>query len=232
MANAINPVGANIPYYNQINAASAEYQVPAPLIAAVIKKESNYQNTARSGPGASGLMQLMPSTAASLGVTNVWDPAQNINGGTKYLAQQLKSFNGNVGLALAAYNAGPGNVQAAGNNVPNIPETKNYVSTILSWYGGGNIDPSSITNVSGESSSGNPLDVGSNIVNGFQKIFQTLATDTFKAIIMFILFGIFLFFGYKALSSSEPINSTIQGAAKAKQKTKERIKKVVALIPK
>jgi soluble lytic murein transglycosylase-like protein len=146
---AINPVGPSIPYYNIINNASDKYQVPAPLIAAVIKQESGFHNMRTSGKGAGGLMQLMPDTARGLGVTNIWDPTQNINGGTKYLGEQLKTFNGNTSLALAAYNAGPGRVKK-GNNVPNIPETQNYVKSIMANYAGGNIDPGSLANLGGQ----------------------------------------------------------------------------------
>lgn len=205
----ISPVGNNIPYANLINNASDKYQVPATLIAAVIKKESSFVANARSGPGAGGLMQLMPRTAASLGVTNVWDPAQNIDGGTKYLAQQLKSFNGNIPLALSAYNAGPGNVHGT---VPNIPETQDYVKKIMADYAGGNIDPGSITATGAGTDGGtNPFNIGATIVNGIQKIFQTLATDFAKMVLYLILFAVFVFFGYKAIQGSPPISEFTGG---------------------
>jgi Sec-independent protein translocase protein TatA len=222
----ISPVDNKIPYAAQINAASDKYGVPATLIAAVIKQESGYNPSARSGAGAAGLMQLMPSTAAGLGVSNVYDPAQSIDGGTKYLAQQISKFNGNISLGLAAYNAGAGAVQKYGG-IPPYKETQGYVKNIMAMYGGDNIDPGSL-NVSGGNSSGSgfSLDIGATIVNGFQKIFQTLATDTTKFLIMFVLLIVFIFFGYKALQGSPEINGTIQGGKRAARSAKTTYNKM------
>lgn len=125
--------GPRTQYDALINAASQKHGVDPALIKAVIKQESGFRNQRTSSAGAAGLMQLMPATARGLGVTNVMDPAQNIDGGTKYLAQMLKKYKGNVSLALAAYNAGPGNVNKHGG-IPPFRETQEYVRKITADY--------------------------------------------------------------------------------------------------
>jgi soluble lytic murein transglycosylase-like protein len=118
---------------NIINQAAETYDIPAKLIKAVIKHESNFNPDAVSKSGAAGLMQLMPETASSLGADNPFDPEQNILAGSKYLKQMLDKYDNNINLALAAYNAGPGNVDKYGG-IPPFKETQNYVRNITNSY--------------------------------------------------------------------------------------------------
>jgi soluble lytic murein transglycosylase-like protein len=120
---------ADVPFGAQITAAAKKYGLDPALLAGLVKQESGFNPNAGSPAGARGLTQLMPGTAAGLGVTNVLDPAQSLEGGAKYLRQQLDAFGGDVARALAAYNAGPGAVTRYGG-VPPYAETQNYVRAV------------------------------------------------------------------------------------------------------
>ena len=123
--------GANTPFAAEIDAAAAKYNVDPALLRGLIRQESNFNPNAGSPAGARGLTQLMPGTAAALGV-NPAIPAQAIEGGAKYLRQQLDKFGNDPAKALAAYNAGPGAVQRYGG-IPPFAETQNYVRKVLAY---------------------------------------------------------------------------------------------------
>lgn len=128
------PFKLNLPkdILDTVKKASSIFKVPEKLILSVIKAESNFNPNAVSPKGAVGLMQLMPQTAQSLGVTNAFDPVQNIMAGTKYLSNLIQNLQ-NVPLALAAYNAGLGNVKKF-NGIPPFKETIQYIQKVISYY--------------------------------------------------------------------------------------------------
>ncbi len=129
MATGASELPADVPFGAEITAAAKKHGIDPALLAGLVKQESNFNPNAGSPAGARGLTQLMPGTAAGLGVTNVLDPIQSLDGGAKYLRQQLDAFGGDVTRALAAYNAGPGAVQRYGG-VPPYAETQNYVRIV------------------------------------------------------------------------------------------------------
>jgi len=131
--NAIKERKGDYPFSEIIDTYSKKYGVDPNLVTSIIKAESNFNPNAVSKAGAAGLMQLMPETAKALGITNIFEPKENIEGGIRYLKRLLDEFNQNLPLALAAYNAGPELVKEI-NDIPSIDETKNYVEKVLKFY--------------------------------------------------------------------------------------------------
>jgi hypothetical protein len=131
---AAPPAAGPQPFYRDlVEAAAKKYNLDADLITSVIAVESNFDPKAVSRKNARGLMQLLPETAAQLGVKNIDDPAENIDGGTRYLRDLLQKYNNDLALALAAYNAGPDKVQLYGR-VPPYAETISYVRRVKRGY--------------------------------------------------------------------------------------------------
>ncbi|HEX9050711.1 MAG TPA: lytic transglycosylase domain-containing protein [Anaeromyxobacter sp.] len=118
----------------QIRQAAEKYRLPEELLLAVMAVESNFDHQALSEKGAMGLMQLMPGTAREMYVSDAWDPAQNIDGGARYLRILANQYGGDMVKTLAAYNAGPDAVRRAGGAVPGIPETREYVRKVVALY--------------------------------------------------------------------------------------------------
>ena len=116
--------------------AAETYGVDEGLLISIAKNESNFRSDAKSSAGAMGIMQLMPGTAQGLGVTDAYDPEQNIMGAAKLLSGKIEQYNGNISLALAAYSAGSGNVKKY-DGIPPFTETQNYIPRVLSNYSRG-----------------------------------------------------------------------------------------------
>ena len=133
------PAGAPMPIPAEldgaITSAADRYGLPRSLVAGVARAESGFNPTAQSPAGAQGVMQLMPATARSMGVTDPFDPSQSIDGGARYLSQLMRRFGGNATLAVAGYNAGP-NAVARFGGVPPYAETRAYVDRVLGYAAG------------------------------------------------------------------------------------------------
>ena len=130
---AVDSTGSgSVPYEQQIDSAAQKYGIDPAVLKGLIKQESGFNANAGSPAGAQGLTQLMPGTASAMGVTDLHDPAQSIDGGAHYLKMQLDRFGGDYSKALAAYHAGPGAVQRYGG-VPPYSETQNYVKNVLAF---------------------------------------------------------------------------------------------------
>lgn len=149
------------PLEDIFNRAAAKYGVDVNLLKAIAKQESDFQPNCTSHAGAMGIMQLMPDTAKGLGVTDPYDPEQNIMGGAKFISQMLKKYDGDVTLALAAYNAGPNNVAKYGG-VPPFKETQDYVKKVTAYYKNGVTVPSGEDFVK-KSSTHYDIDTGKNV---------------------------------------------------------------------
>jgi soluble lytic murein transglycosylase-like protein len=121
-------------FREHVRAAAQKYRLPEYLLLAVMSVESNCDHRALSDKGAMGLMQLMPGTARDMFVSDAWDPAQNIEGGARYLRILANQYNGDPVQVLAAYNAGPDAVRRSGGAVPNIPETREYVRKVVELW--------------------------------------------------------------------------------------------------
>ena len=135
VTSSTGPGNGAVPYQSLIEESCAKYGVDPALLAGLIEQESHFDPTVGSSAGAQGLTELMPETAASLGVTDPHDPAQSIDAGARLLSEKLAEFGGDTELALAAYNAGSGAVQQY-NGIPPYPETQEYVKKVLGYAAG------------------------------------------------------------------------------------------------
>ncbi|MCI8485139.1 MAG: lytic transglycosylase domain-containing protein [Lachnospiraceae bacterium] len=160
--------------------ASKTYNVPKNLIKAIAKAESDFRPDATSKAGAQGIMQLMPATARELGVKDSYDPYQNIMGGTKYISQMLAKYNGDVSLALAAYNAGSNNVAKYGG-IPPFKETQNYVVKVTQYMNEGVAVPNASYQVnSGAGTAGNNSVAAASVEEAEENYYQDILDQLFS----------------------------------------------------
>lgn len=161
---------------NIFQKAASTYNISVDLLKAVAKAESDFNPNCTSSSGAMGIMQLMPGTAKELGVTNAYDPEQNIMGGAKYLSENLDIFKGDISLSLAAYNAGRGAVQKY-NGIPPYAETQNYVKKILSY-----LEESNITVPDIHVKSSNTSESSDKVTNGTNQVINNEITSKLQPV--------------------------------------------------
>lgn len=183
--------------------AADTYQVPVNLLKAIGKQESDFNPNAVSKCGAQGIMQLMPATAASLGVTNPLDAEQNVMGGAKYISELLNQYDGNISYALAAYNAGGNNVAKYGG-IPPFKETQNYVVKVTNYMNQGVDVPNAVLSTSSQPSS------------SVQTVKQTTDTATDDSSFSFTYedYLKFILLFEKILSSQSEENNNMQNKSK------------------
>lgn len=186
-------------YDAYIKDAAKKYGVPEKLIRAIITQESAWNPNARSKKGAGGLMQLMPKTAIGLGVNNVYDPKQNIEGGTKQIARLLKMYDGDVSKSLAAYNAGEGNVAEYGG-IPPFEETKEYVKKVLGYYNG----DEQINVPKGSSGSSSPKATNDGLIS-------SIIRAVFLVLMIVFLF-LLLFMAFPGIANVTPVGKAVKVA--------------------
>ena len=159
--------------------AARTYNVPKNLIKAIAKAESDFRPDATSKAGAQGIMQLMPATARELGVTDAYDPYQNIMGGTKYISQMHAKYDGNVSLALAAYNAGSNNVAKYGG-IPPFKETQNYVVKVTQYMNEGVSAPNASYSINAGAAGGSGNVAAASVEEAEESYYQSILEQLFS----------------------------------------------------
>lgn len=159
--------------------AARTYNVPKNLIKAIAKAESDFRPDATSKAGAQGIMQLMPATARELGVTDAYDPYQNIMGGTRYISQMLAKYDGNVSLALAAYNAGSNNVAKYGG-IPPFKETQNYVVKVTQYMNEGVSAPNASYSINAGATGGSGNVAAASVEEAEESYYQSILEQLFS----------------------------------------------------